>query len=84
MNTSDLIINSEMTNTGCNDIISQESWSQFYEVIEESLPTNMPTPRGQVVKINMFCDAEHATDLVTRRSNTGIICFLTPIMWHAE
>jgi hypothetical protein len=34
----------------------------------------------------MFCDAAHATDLVTRRSTTGIIFFLngTPIHWYSK
>jgi len=34
----------------------------------------------------MFCDAAHVTDLITRRSTTGIIFFLfnTPIIWYAK
>jgi hypothetical protein len=34
----------------------------------------------------MFCDASHATDLITRRSTTGIIFFLngTPINWYSR
>jgi len=50
------------------------------------MPINIPTPRGQAVKINMFCDAAHATNLIRRRSTTGIIFFLfnTPIIWYAK
>jgi hypothetical protein len=34
----------------------------------------------------MFCDASHATDLVTWRSMTGVIFFLngTPINWYSR
>mmetsp|Transcript_18821 Transcript_18821/g.26684 ORF Transcript_18821/g.26684 Transcript_18821/m.26684 type:complete len:136 (+) Transcript_18821:2253-2660(+) len=34
----------------------------------------------------MFCDAPHATDLITRQSTTGIIIFLqgTPILWYSK
>ena len=37
-------------------------------------------------KINMFCDASHATHLITRRSTTGIIIFAqgTPILWYSK
>jgi len=84
--TDDLIIDSDNTNNGYRDNISQQHWSQFYEDIEETTPANAPPPRGQAVKINMFCDAAHATDLITRRSTTGIIFFLfnTPIIWYAK
>jgi hypothetical protein len=46
----------------------------------------MPEPKGEPVQINMFCDAAHATDLVTRRSTTGIIFFIngTPITWYSK
>jgi len=34
----------------------------------------------------MFCDASHATDLITRRSTTGIIIFAqgTPVLWYSK
>lgn len=38
------------------------------------------------MQLNMFCDASHATDLVTRRSTTGILFFLNgaPIKWYSK
>jgi hypothetical protein len=38
------------------------------------------------VQLNMFCDASHATDLITRRSTTGIIIFAqgTPVLWYSK
>jgi hypothetical protein len=48
-------------------------WSNFYpDVHGELLPSNMPLPLGESVQINLFCDAAHATDLVTRRSTSSI------------
>ena len=41
----------------------------------------MPEPRGEPIQINVFVDADHAGDKVTRRSQTGILIFgnLSPI-----
>ena len=38
------------------------------------------------MQINLFCDAAHATCLITRRSTTGIIIFLSgmPILWYSK
>jgi hypothetical protein len=64
----------------------ESDWTEFYPDAAEAVPTNAPLPRGKLVQINMFCDAAHATDLVTRRSTTGIIFFLngTPINWYSK
>ena len=64
--------------------ISDQSW--FYENVEETLPINIRSPRDQGVNINMFCEAAHVTDLITRCSTTGIISLLfnTAIMWYAK
>jgi hypothetical protein len=52
----------------------------------EIVPHDAPEALGESVQINMFCDASHATDLITRRSTTGIIFFLngTPINWYSR
>jgi hypothetical protein len=46
----------------------------------------MPEPLGYPVMISVFVDANHAGNVVTRRSHTGILIFLqsTPIMWHSR
>jgi hypothetical protein len=61
-------------------------WTEFYQDSKESIPTNMPEPRGQEVEINCFVDADHAGDKVTRRSQTGILIFLNsaPIIWYSK
>ena len=49
---------------------------EHYPDAEEAIPTNVPTPRGKPVQINCFVDADHAGNLVTRRSQTGILIYL--------
>ena len=58
----------------------------FYPDAEESLPANAPQPRGEPVQLNVFVDADHAGNQVTRRSHTGIILFLNmaPIYWYSK
>ena len=58
-----------------------EDMKALYSDADEPLPSNAPEPRGKPVQINCFVDADHAGDLKTRRSQTGIIiyCNLAPI-----
>ena len=60
--------------------------SPRYPDIKEDLPSNAPKPHGKSIKLNIFCDASHATNQVTRRSTTGIIIFLngTPVKWYSK
>jgi hypothetical protein len=64
-----------------------KDWSKFYpDLSREIVPSDAPEALGVPVQINMFCDASHATDLITRRSTTGILFFLngTPINWYSR
>jgi hypothetical protein len=63
-----------------------QDWTEFYGHVEEELPPNMPEPLGAPVTISVFVDANHAGNVVTRRSHTGIVIFLqrTPILWHSR
>ena len=51
-------------------------WMDFYGDVEDELPAWMPEPLGNSVTISAFVDANHAGNVVTRRSHTGIICLL--------
>jgi hypothetical protein len=44
----------------------------------------MPIPLGKPIKMNMFCDASRASDLVTRRSTTGFLIYLcgATLVWY--
>ena len=61
-------------------------WSDFYADAKEELPPNMPAPRGKPVQINCFVDADHAGDMVSRRSHTGILIYVNraPVIWFSK
>jgi len=62
------------------------NWEQIYGDIEEEIPKNLPQARGNPVQVSMFTDVAHARDLITRRSQTGIILMhnSAPILWHSK
>ena len=62
------------------------NWKPFCGEVEEESPRNMPTPRGCGMSIHCFVDSDHAGNVVTRRSHTGIMTFLnkSPVVWHSE
>jgi len=62
------------------------NWHDFYGAVEEELPPNMPEPRGHSVTISAFVDANHAGNVITRRSHSGIFIFVqnAPIIWFSK
>ena len=40
-------------------------WEDFYGDVEEELSPKVPDPRGNVVRISAFVDADHAINVVT-------------------
>ena len=61
-------------------------WADFYGDVAEELPPKMPTPLGNSVTMSAFVDANHAGNVVTRRSHTGIIIFVqnAPIIFYSK
>ena len=51
-------------------------WTEFYGDIREEVPPDAPEPLGEFVKISGYVDSNHAGNVVTRRSHTGIFIFL--------
>ena len=64
----------------------KKDWSDLYADSKEELSPNMPTPRGKPVQINCFVDADHAGDVISRRSHTGILLYVNraPVMWFSK
>lgn len=64
----------------------QAKMKAYYKDAKEDIPTKYPQPRGRSVQMNVFVDASHAGDKVTRRSQTGIIlyCNMAPIIWYSK
>jgi hypothetical protein len=62
------------------------AWKDFYGDVAEELPPRMPPPLGQPVDITCFVDSDHAGNVVTRRSHTGILIYVqnAPIIWFSK
>ena len=62
---------------------AKPDWTDFYKDIKEQMPHDMPEALGKEVEITCFVDSDHAGDIVTRRSRTGVLIYLnkSPIMW---
>jgi len=50
-------------------------WEDFYIGAEEPIPNKLPEPRGRLISLHCFVDADHASDKISRRSQTGILIF---------
>jgi hypothetical protein len=61
-------------------------WQDFYGDVGEGLPPNTPEPKGKCVSISCFVDANHAGNVITRRSHTGILIYVqnAPIIWFSK
>jgi Reverse transcriptase (RNA-dependent DNA polymerase) len=64
----------------------KQDWSSFYPDAKEMIPDNMPKPKGKPIQEIIFVDADHAGDLISRRSRTGILYYLnrSPIIWYTK
>jgi hypothetical protein len=63
-----------------------DEWREFYPDAKEDVPPNAPRALGKPVQMITFCDADHAGDLLTRRSRTGVLIYLnrSPILWYSK
>ena len=64
----------------------ERKWDELYPGIKEELPHNMPDPKGNGIKLTGYFDADHASDVVSRRSVTGVLMFAnsTPVRWWCK
>jgi hypothetical protein len=69
-----------------NASFQTNDWTEFYHDAKEAIPPNAPEPRGRVVQMNAFVDANYTGKKLTRRSHTGIIIYLNcaPILWYSK
>ena len=70
----------------CFAQVQMSEWREFYGDVAEELPVNMPVPLGKPIQVTCFVDADHAGNLVTRRSHSGILIMLqnAPILWYSR
>jgi hypothetical protein len=81
---SSIVFDDEYINWADEDFPSHD-WSDFYKDVSEDIPLNAPQPRGMPIQINIFVNASHARNKVTRQSHTGILIYLNkaPIIWYS-
>jgi hypothetical protein len=58
------------------------NWMEFYPDASEEIPKDLPPENGPRIRITVYVDADHAHDLVTRISITGLKN--TPIRWISK
>ena len=63
-----------------------QTWTEFYPDAEEELPPDLPIPKGKPARTTCYVDADHAHDVVTRRSVTGVLLFFQsmPVKWLSK
>jgi hypothetical protein len=56
------------------------------EVLTEGLPGGMPLPLGPLMTMRVYVDSNHAGDVLTQQSRTGLVVFLNnaPIYWSPK
>ena len=65
-----------------------DQWKEFYPDAEEEIPNerDTPPPKGNPVRITVYKDADHAHDMLTRRSVSGALLLMnnTPVKWMSK
>ena len=66
--------------------VDNRYWDDFYPNARGEVPPNMPPPRGRSICTSCYVDADHAGNLMTRRSHTGILLYInnTLILWYSK
>jgi SOS-response transcriptional repressor LexA len=61
-------------------------WMEFYPDAGEETPRDLPPDKEPRVRMTVYVDADHAHNLVTRRSITRILVILNnkPIRWISK
>jgi hypothetical protein len=81
-----LVIDTAYPDHSIYPVKDHPNWKDFYPHAEEEIPNDIPMSNGPKVRMTVYVDADHAHDLVTRRSITGILMMLnnTPIRWVSK
>ena len=71
------------------DKFAKQDWNYLIyrcKGMEEELPSDMPTPLEESMRLRVYVDSDHAGDQVTRRPRTGFIVYLNnaPIYWFSK
>jgi hypothetical protein len=80
------IIDTSYPDHSVHPVENHSNWMEFYPDASEEIPKDLPPEKGLRVRMTVYVDADHAHDLVTRRSITGILFMLNnrPIRWISK
>lgn len=69
-----------------NGSLDPELWKDFYPDAAEALPGKEVEALGNPVRIRCYVDANHAGNMVNRRSHSGILIYInnSPIIWYSK
>jgi hypothetical protein len=81
-----VIIDTSYPDYSVYPVEDHSNWIEFYPDASEEIPKYLPPEKRPRVRMTVYVDADHAHDLVTRRSNTGILVMLnnTPLRWISK
>ena len=62
------------------------NWYDFYRGVKEVISLDCPEPLGNSISTHCFVDSDLAGNLISRRSQTGVLIFCNraPIIWHSS
>jgi hypothetical protein len=63
-----VIIDTSYPDHSVYPVEDHSSWIDFYPDASEEIPKDLPPEKGPRVRTTVYVDADHAHDLVTRRS----------------
>ena len=74
----------EPDHSNCPEV--EKNWGSMHHPVREDVPTDAPTPKGKPVVSTTFVDANLMAELLTGRSQTGILHLLnkTPVDWFSK
>ena len=83
-----IVIDLRHPDHSCFDVADYDNWKEFCPDAEEAIPSEdeRPSPLGPKARLTVHVDADHAHDMLTRRSVTGVLLFLnnTPVKWISK
>jgi hypothetical protein len=81
-----VIIDTSYPDHSMYPVKDHSNWMKFYPDDGEEILKDLPPEKGPRVRMTVYVDADHAHDLVTRRSIAGILVMLniTPIRWISK
>jgi hypothetical protein len=67
-------------------VFRKDDWTEHYPDAEEDIPKDAPEPLTRPIQTSIFLDADHAHNLVTRRSVTGCLLCIgkAPYYWYCK